>query len=178
MQTSPRRPAPVPEGHPLRRLFRSLTEASFAQVGMHDLEIMVYVTGLLVDFIHVDNLYRVRDAQGRRLEYLFDLQLESQQGDTAHARETQKHLGDYALFIVGMFPESLQRRRRPVSMAYYVAQGKSAYATVSEIDGLRPTAALFRKLATHFETCVQALNTEKTFLQDHFYQYLMRQLGV
>ena len=176
MQTPSQRSAPVPDGHPLRHLFRSLTETSLEQVGMRDLEITIYVTGLLVDFVHVDNLYRARDAQGRRLEYLFDMQLESQNGDTAHARETQKHLGDYALFIVGMFPESLKRHRRPVSTAYYVAQGKSAYTTVSEIDGLRPTAALFRKLAAQFELCVQALNIEKTFLQDQFYQYLMRQL--
>lgn len=177
MQTPLRQPAPIPEGHPLRRLFHSLTEASFEQVGIHDLEIMVYVTGLLIDFVHIDNLYRLRDAHGRRVEYLFDMQLESQQGDAAHARETQKHLGDYALFIVGMFPESLKRRRRPVNTEYYVVQGKTAYATVSEMDGLRPTAALFRKLAVHFETCVQALNVEKTFLDDRFYQYLMRQLA-
>ena len=130
----------------------------------------------LVDFTHVENLYRIRDAKGRRLEYLVDFQLESQRGDAAHARETQKHLGDYALFIVGMFPESLQRRRRPISLDYYVAQGKQAYATVSEMDGLRPTAVLFRKLAANFETCVCALNIEKEWLQDAFYQYIMRQM--
>ncbi len=176
MDAQPRRSVPIPEGHPIRHLFRTLTEASFEQVGMPDPELMMYVTALLVDFVHTDNLYRVRDAQGRRLEYLFELQLESQRGDAAHARETQKHLGDYALFIVGLYPESLQRRRRAVSPSYYVAQGKQAYATVSEIDSPRPSAALFRKLATHFETCVGALNVEKTFLRDDFYQYLMRQM--
>ena len=86
MQTPLQRPASIPEGHPLRRLFHSLTEASFEQVGLQDLEIMVYVTGLLIDFVHVDNLYRVRDAKGRRVEYLIDMQLESQQGDAAHER--------------------------------------------------------------------------------------------
>jgi hypothetical protein len=48
--------------------------------------------------------------------------------------------------------------------------------TVSTMDGLRPTAALFRKLAAHFETCVCALNIEKDWLRDDFYQYLMRQM--
>ncbi len=176
MQTQPQRPVPVPEGHPLRRLFHAMTETSFAEVGMSDIEVMRYVTGVLIDFVHVDNLYRMRDAQGRRLEYLFELQQESGQGDAAHARETQKHLGDYALFMVGMFPEQLQRRRA-VSPAYYVAQGKNAYATVSAMDGLRLSAALFRKLAEHFETCVQALNIGKTYFQDSFYQYLMRQMA-
>ena len=177
MQSQSQRPAPIPENHPLRRLFHRMTEASFEQVGMPDRELKIYVTGVLIDFVHVDNLYRVRDAQGRRLEYLFELQLESEQGDAAHARETQKHLGDYALFMVGMFPEQLRRRRRAVSPAYYVAQGKTAYATVSEMDGLRPSAALFRKLAEHFETCVQALNIGKAYFQDSFHQYLLRQLA-
>ena len=176
MPLQPSRPRPIPEGHPLRHLFRNLTAASFEQVGTTDPELTVYVTGLLVDFTHVENLYRIRDAKGRRLEYLVDFQLESQRGDAAHARETQKHLGDYALFIVGMFPESLQRRRRPISPDYYVAQGKQAYTTVSEMDGLRPTAVLFRKLAANFETCVCALNIEKAWLRDDFYQYLMRQM--
>jgi hypothetical protein len=176
MYAQPREPAPIPEGHPLRHLFRTLTEASFEHVGMPDPELMTYVTGLLIDFTHIDNLYRVRDAQGRRLEYLFDLQLESRRGDAAHARETQKHLGDYALFTVGLFPESLQRRRRAVSPGYYVAQGKQAYTAVSKMDSPRPSAALFRKLAACFETCVWALNVERDFLRDAFYQYLMRQM--
>jgi hypothetical protein len=175
MPLQPSRPMPIPEGHPLRHLFRNLTEASFEQVGTTDPELTIYVTGLLVEFTHVENLYRIRDAKGQRLEYLVDFQIESQRGDAAHARETQKHLGDYALFIVGMFPESLQRRRRPISPDYYVAQGKQAYATVSAMDGLRPTAELFRKLAANFETCVCALNIEKEWLRDAFYQYIMRQ---
>ena len=176
MMPQPSRPAPIPESHPLRHLFRNLTEASFEQVGHTDPELAVYVTGLLVDFAHVDNLYRVRDAKGQRLEYLVDFQLESQRSDKAHARATQKHLGDYALFIVGMFPESLRRRRRPISADYYVAQGKQAYMTVSTMDGPRPTAALFRKLAAHFETCVYALNIAQDWLRDDFYQYIMRQM--
>jgi hypothetical protein len=176
MNPHARGPAPIPAGHPIRRLFHTLTEASFEQIGMLDAELMTYVSELLVDFAHTDNLYRVRDAQGRRLEYLFEMQLESQRGDKAHARETQKHLGDYTLFMVGMFPESLQRRRRAISPEYYVAQGKQAYATVSAMDSPRPSAALFRKLAAHFETCVSALNVEKELLRDEFYQYLMRQV--
>src|SRR5262245_876526 len=127
MHAQPRGPVPIPEGHPLRHLLRSLTEVSFEQIGVPDVDLMTYVTGLLIDFVHTDSLYRVRDAQGRRLESLFELQLESQRGDTAHARETQKHLGDYAMFMVGLFPESLKRRRRAVSPSYYVAQGKQAY---------------------------------------------------
>ena len=89
MLPKPARPQPISENHPLRHLFRNLTEASFEQVGHADPELTVYVTGLLVDFTHIDNLYRVRDAKGRRLEYLVDFQLESQRGDKGAAGKGQ-----------------------------------------------------------------------------------------
>src|SRR5881409_1726023 len=82
MMPRPTKPTPIPENHPLCHLFRHLTEASFEQVGHADPELTVYVTGLLVDFAHVDNLYRVRDAKGRRLEYLVDFQLERDRKST------------------------------------------------------------------------------------------------
>src|SRR5437764_1441960 len=66
MPLQPSRPMPIPEGHPLRHLFRNLTEASFEQVGTTDPELTIYVTGLLVEFTHVENLYRIRDANGKR----------------------------------------------------------------------------------------------------------------
>ena len=117
----------------------------------------------------------MRDAKGRRLEYLVDFQLESQRGDKAHARDTQKHRA-----IMRCLSWACSRRVSAAAAAhqsdYYVAQGKQAYTTVSTMDGLRPTAALFRKLAAHFETCVYALNIEKDWLRDDFYQYLMRQV--
>ena len=93
----------------------------------------------------------------------------------ADEREARKHIGDYALFIVGLYPESLTRRRRAVSPEYYIAQGKEAYLIVAEMDRTKPTETLFRKLSDQFEYCVTALNREKAVLQDPFYQYLLRQ---
>jgi hypothetical protein len=165
----------VPADHPLRQMFRTLTEMSFEQVDLRDRDLMRYVADLLVDFVHIDHLYRRRDAQGRRLEYLVDMLLDMRQQGPADERETRKHIGDYTLFIVGLYPESLTRRRRAVSPEYYIAQGKEAYWIVAEIDHAKPTATLFRKLSEHFEYCVTALNLEKTVLQDPFYQYLLRQ---
>jgi hypothetical protein len=78
--------------------------------------------------------------------------------------------------MVGLYPESLTRRRRAVSPEYYIAQGKEAYLSVAEMDRAKPTEALFRKLSDQFEYCVTALNLEKVALQDPFYQYLLRQL--
>jgi hypothetical protein len=165
----------VPADHPIRQMFRTLTEMSFEQIALRDRELMRYVADLLVEFVHVDNLYRLRDAQGRRLEHLVDMLIELHDQGPADAREARKHLGDYTLFIVGLYPESLTRRRRAVSAEYYIARGKEAYLIVAEMDRSKPTESLFRRLAEHFEHCVTALNLEKTVLQDPFYQYLLRQ---
>jgi hypothetical protein len=165
----------VPSDHPIRQMFRALTEMSFEQIAVRDRELMRYVADLLVEFVHVDNLYRLRDAQGRRLEHLVDMLMELHEQPPADERETRKHVGDYTLFIVGLYPESLTRRRRAVSPEYYIAQGKEAYLSVAEMDGSKPTASLFRKLSEQFEYCVTALNIEKTVLQDPFYQYMLRQ---
>jgi hypothetical protein len=165
----------VPADHPIRRLFGAVTEMSFEQIDVRDRDLMRYVTDLLVEFIHVDNLYRLRDAQGQRLEHLVDMLIAGRDQTSADERGMRKHLGDYTLFIVGLYPESLTRRRRAVSAEYYIAQGKEAYLSVAAMDGVKPTAALFRKLSEHFEACVTALHLEKTVLQDPFYQYLLRQ---
>jgi hypothetical protein len=156
-------------------MFRALTEMSFEQIALRDRELMRYVADLLVEFVHIDNLYRRRDAQGR-LESLAEMLVAVHEQAPADEREARKHIGDYTLFIVGLYPESLTRRRRAVSAEYYIAQGKEAYLSVAEMDRAKPTESLFRKLSEHFEYCVTALNLEKTVLQDPFYQYLLRQL--
>jgi hypothetical protein len=156
-------------------MFRSLTEMSFEQVALRDRELMGYVADLLVEFIHVDNLYRLRDERGRRLEHLVDMLLELHEQTPQDSREARKHIGDYTLFMAGLYPESLARRQRAASMEYYIAQGKEAYLVVADMDRSQPTATLFRKLSAQFEYCVTALNVERTVLQDPFYQYLLRQ---
>jgi hypothetical protein len=165
----------VPADHPIRQMFRALTEMSFEHIELRDRDLIRYVADLLVEFIHVDNLFRLRDQQGRRLEHLVDMLLDLRDQAPADEREARKHIGDYALFIVGLYPESLTRRRRAVSPEYYIAQGKEAYLIVAEMDRTKPTEMLFRKLSDQFEYCVTALNREKAVLQDPFYQYLWRQ---
>jgi hypothetical protein len=165
----------VPSNHPIHQMFRALTEMSFEQIDLRDGDLVRYVADLLVEFVHIDDLYRLHDAQGRRLEHLVDMLMDLQEQKPPDERATRKHIGDYSLFIVGLYPESLTHRRRGVSPEYYIAQGKASYQMVAAMDHAKPSAALFRKLADQFEYCVTALHIEKTVLQDPFYQYLLRQ---
>ena len=156
-------------------LFLEVTRDGFEQVGLVDPELAIYVSGVLKDFVKVENFYW-QGASGGPVRYIVDMEHESRRGDSAHARVWQKHIGDFALFVVGMFPESLARPRRSLGCDYYIAYGRHAYKPVSIIEQRKPIAALFSKLADKFELCVRGLNVERDYFADDFYQYLIRQI--
>src|SRR5207237_3361104 len=93
-------------------------------------------------------------------------------------RDVRKHIGDYTLFLTGMFPEyvaALPRRGlRLDSIIDYVKAGKESYRIVGAFDQFeyRQVAPLFRRLAERFEYCVHGLNRVKNDLevlrQEHY----------
>ena len=69
--------------------------------------------------------------------------------------EKLKRVADTALFVTGIFVDSLERRT--VGPEYYAAIGRDAYARLS-IDGRRASlAGLFRDLARRFPEFVRVL---------------------
>jgi hypothetical protein len=161
-----------------------------ADVRLPDSRLAAYVSGLLVDFTHVDNLYRIRDSRGRGLEDVGEMLLESNPllgaSSFDREREVRKHVGDYVLFMTGLFPESLSARRRFREMRLdvfvdYMKAGKESYMVVSAFDQFeyRDEAPLFRRLADNFELCVFGLNLVKQDLerlQRQYYSGLQRAL--
>lgn len=162
--------AGVPRTHPLFRLLAELTHRNFtAHLGWPDTEVIGYLTEVLVDFAHVDRLYRIRDARGRRVEEVAEMLAE---GDLMHRadsfereRTVHKHIGDYTLFMAGVFPEFVRRLRAARilisadALLDYVQVGKRSYRIVSEFpsDFSRGQSPLFRKLSENFELCVFGL---------------------
>ena len=140
-----------------------------------DHEVAAYVGDLLVDFVHVDNLYRIRNCRGKRLEEVGELLVESNPALVARSfereRAVRKHIGDYTLFLTGMFPEHVatlpRRGLRLDSFIDYVKAGKESYRIVGAFDQFeyRHVAALFRRLADQFEYCVHGLNRVKSDLE-------------
>lgn len=153
-----------------------------ADVRLPDARLAAYVSGLLVDFTHADNLYRIRDSRGRALEDIGEMLLESNPllgaSSFDREREVRKHVGDYVLFMTGLFPESLSARRRFRQMRLdvfvdYMKAGKESYTVVSAFDQFeyKDDAPLFRKLADNFELCVFGLNLVKQDLERLQRQY-------
>src|SRR6516165_12428316 len=160
----------------LRMLFAEVVrEAFFNELRYYDSEVVTYVGNLLMDFTSTEQLYRIRDAKGRRLEKVGEMLIESNPLLSASSfdreREVRKHVGAYTLFFCGLFPEyvaSLPRRSlRLDSIVDYVKAGKESYRVVSYFDQFeyRAEAPLFRKLAEWFELCVVGLNRVKQDLE-------------
>ena len=64
----------VPSRHPLRQLFGALTEKSFTEhLGWPDAKVTSYVSNLLVDFTHSDQLYKVRNRHNQPIHTVVEL---------------------------------------------------------------------------------------------------------
>jgi hypothetical protein len=162
---------PISPNHPLQRLF---TEQVTRELHA-DREVTGYVSALLIDFVHVDHLYRIRNSRGRRLEEVGEMLVESNPlldaASFDRERQVRKHVGDYTLFLTGMFPEyvaTLPRRGlRLDGLIDYVKAGKESYRIVGAFDQFeyRREATVFRRLAEEFEYCVHGLNRVKSNLE-------------
>lgn len=173
--------------HPLRQLFSQLVERHFFHdVSVRDPRVAGYVADLLTEFTHSENLYRLRDAQGRRLDDVGEMLLESDplgpQGSFERERSVRKHIGDYTLFMTGVFPESVAARRRRRAFARldqlldFVRAGKESYAIVSSFDQFEyeKEAPVFRRLSESFELCVFGLNLVRQDLERFQQEYYTR----
>jgi len=161
-------PAPIPEGHPLRELFHSLVVDAFHRtLGLRQREISAYLADMLTEFAHSDALYRIRNAEGVRLDEVAAMLMEADVTLNATSfdqeRAVHKHIGDFTLFWAGVYPEALRQRRQPGRADHlvdYVRQGKQSYYIVSTFQQGRYArdADLFRQLSAEFELCQYGLN--------------------
>lgn len=158
----------IPPTHPLRRLFASVSQRTFfGELGMPNPRLVDYVADLLTRFVHVDNLYRIRDARGRALDEVADMLLEGDVRLNARwfnrEREVHRHVGDFTLFWTGAYPEALPRLRGPLRKDHlidYVTQGKKSYAIAASFrhGPYAEEAEVLAQLSDYFELCAYGLH--------------------
>jgi len=168
----------IPESHALQELFTELVHDHFDHdIGIRDTEVQEYIANVLSEFCEVEQLYKVCNAEGRRLDDVGEMLLETDPiygpaPSFDRERQVRKHVGDYILFLSGMFPESINhyrlRRQRLENFVDFVKAGKESYYIVSKFDQFEYArlAPLFAKLAKNFESCVYGLNLVKGDLEE------------
>jgi len=157
------------QSHPLELFFQQAVRNSYeGKLGLNDPDVTAYVARLLCEFSESENLYKVRDEVGRPIAELNELIAAS---DPVHGsapsfdaeRALRKHIGDYALFVAGMYPEAVgserRMRRHQPSLSELICAGKESYFIVSQFNlaEYEQEAPLFARLSDRFERCILGL---------------------
>jgi hypothetical protein len=153
---------PIPESHPLHRLFRGLTESTFmSELGIGDPSLVGYVANLLARFVPSQNIWQFRDKLGRPLFQVTEMLAEAELADDRRRGECHRHVGDYTLFWTGVYPEALgkfQGSSLPDCLISYQQQGKRSYYTASTLSAGEDAGPVLRRLSEQFELCAFGLS--------------------
>jgi hypothetical protein len=152
----------------LKKFFQWLTRRTFQDLQMGDPEVADYLSEMLTKFAKTERLYRIKDQSGRPVETVVEMLLEvhSEAPDIHRERDLFQHIGDYLLFMAGLFRDYVESRG---FLSYYMQEGPLAYKRVWEVERclFRPTARIFERLWRAFEFHAGALHyMRKTFFKD------------
>ena len=145
------------------RFFSGLSEYIFeSKLGVADVQLVDYVSNIMLRFVRMESLHRVRRNNGRPATEVFEMLCEAEQRIGLARREVHRHIGDFTLFWSGMYPERLRKIKPENSrdgFLDYCQQGKRAYAIAAEIEGGedRPSCDLLHRLSDEFELCAYGL---------------------
>ncbi|HET9122913.1 MAG TPA: hypothetical protein VFN52_05360 [Acidiferrobacteraceae bacterium] len=143
----------------LYQFFRRKVEQGFGESGIREAGTVDYVSDLLTRFAHTSALY-APDSRGRPLESVVQHLTEHAEGEAERRDRSRqvfimRHLGEYTLFMSGLFRARLQARAQ---LGYYVDHGRSAYWTVADFEHNQSRARVFRRLYFDFERISDALD--------------------
>ncbi len=146
----------------LNKFFLNLTRQSFWQLGINDATVADYLAAVLTEFARADRLYQVRSRTGKKLDSVVEVLAQSrpqadQERSLLQERAVRKYLGDYTLFMTGIFRSYVEGRE---VFDYYLQEGRRSYWTVSELDLslYRTGFILFQELSRKFEYYSGALD--------------------
>lgn len=141
--------------------FYILVRQVFRRSGLEERTVADYVAEVLAEFSQVENMQcRVK---GQPKDYFVDMLAALQTADTTTSFYIRAHIGNYSLFLSGIFPDRIRfrtERRGAPDLKYYEGLGKANYRAASDhrlarkydLDGI------FNILAERFATTRLALN--------------------
>ncbi|MBL8879779.1 MAG: hypothetical protein JNG88_11725 [Phycisphaerales bacterium] len=156
----------LPADHPLHKLFAGLVEQVFeTELGFCSPAMTNYLTEMLVEFTHIDQVFRLHSVDGATIREVSRMEAEAHLGVDLSGTQRRcllnRYIGDYTLFWTGVYPEWLRPRHAAGASRFeeYLLQGRRSYGIASELasNGDRPPASLLRDLSEHFEFCVHGL---------------------
>lgn len=141
-------------------LRRSLTDCRI----LGDRRVINYLSNLLSIFVQTNRLYRIHQHDKQAVNYLTDMIAEAQNADSRRQFLIYSHIGNYSLYVTGLFPGSIEYRqrykRRPVGSQFYIDFGREYYEQASGHTIAREYELdeVFFRLSIMFEVYKDALN--------------------
>jgi len=124
-----------------------------------------YLSEMLARYCRTSQLFR-HNRKGEPMVVLTDMLIEAQgfrgdeeSGEYRPFEEVRlvRHMGDYALFMVSLFKEYVERR---AGQRWYIQVGRQAYRQVADFEAPldRRRAEVFAELGDAFELCAVGLS--------------------
>jgi hypothetical protein len=147
----------------LKGFFLELVDRSFHQLGVGDQQVADYVATVLAEFSRADRWLQLRGADGRRLTSVVEIMLThlgvvaDEAARVQGERQLRKYVGDYTLFMSGLFRRFVERGGY---LSYYIEEGARSYRAVSQLDVslYNPGFLMFEELSNSFERYSGALD--------------------
>lgn len=144
-------------------VFYLLVRHALLEGGIDDRTLSDYIAAILVEFGRADRAHRVHPADPETFHYLVDIIAAMDGPDGRRQFLLRAHLGNYALWLSGIFPDyitaRIERRAGP-GLGYFEEVGSSGYrmAADSPIASQHGLDRLYRTAADAFPELRVALN--------------------
>ena len=143
--------------------FYMLVRHAFRRVGIDDRGVADYVAAMLTEFSRPERACCVVPGQELPAEYFFEMLAALQTADASTTFHLRVHIGNYSLFLSGVFPDRIRSRaeaRGCPDLRYYEELGRSSYRVARDhrLAQRFELAGIFDTLSERFTATRKALN--------------------
>ena len=141
--------------------FYILVRNVFMRSGLQERELADYVAEVLSEFSHIDRAQCT--VKNQPLNYFVDMLAALQTADDITRFYIRAHIGNYSLFLSGVFPDRIRRRaelRGAPDLRYYEEVGRTSFRAVSDhrLAYKYDLVEVFNLLSERFPETRKALN--------------------
>jgi len=146
-----------------RFYFYILVRNVFRRSGIEDRAVADYVAEVLAEFARAERTHCVLPGQTNPLDYFFEMLTALQKADDRTSFYIRAHIGNYSLFLSGVFPDRVRFRaeaRGFPDLKYYEALGRTQFRVARDhrLAHRYELTEIFDILSERFETTRLALN--------------------
>jgi len=116
--------------------FYLLTRHVLNEYDVDDRNVADYVAAMLARFCSSSRMHGISSEHQRNYRYLVDMMVDATNASPREAFLIRSHMGNYSLFITGLFPDYVYRQstygRKSPGFDYYEQMGRSSFQWASQ----------------------------------------------